>query len=275
MTTATIKSMNLYSRADRVFNDLKAAGIGPGDPLDVDVLSRFDQYHYFGTDAVDEAIVAAGITQGSRVLDIGAGIGGPARYLAAKTGCTVTAIELQRELNDVARELTGRCGLSDKIEHRCGDVLAQDLTGGGYDAVVSWLCFYHIPDRAGLLRQCMTALRPGGTLYVEDLFSIGAFSAAEAPLVSNMLFGNYLPSRETYETELASAGLRDISFNDMTAAWTPFVNARRDAYLENRATNLAVHGAEITDGMEAFYDAVAALFNGGNLGGARVVARKP
>lgn len=275
MTGTAIKSMKLYSQVDRIFNDLRAAGFDGDAPLSADILSQYDQYHYYGTDAVDEAIAAARITADSKVLDIGSGIGGPARHLAATAGCHVTAVEIQPDLNEVAAQLTRRCGLSALIDHRCADVLSEPLPAGGFDAVVSWLCFYHIPDRAGLLSQCHKALKPGGTLYAEDLFALGEFRDREAVLVSQMLFGNYMPSAAQYQNDLAKAGFSDITFDDLTDHWAPFVYQRLDAYLQNRKRNVSIHGSEIVDGMEAFYAAVADLFRGGNLGGARVVARKP
>ena len=102
MGKSEIKSMNLYSQVDRVFNDLRAAGIADDAPVDVATLSQFDQYHYFGTDAVDEAIAAAAVSESSRVLDIGSGLGGPARYLADRTGC----------------RRWGLCGIRDRADSR-------------------------------------------------------------------------------------------------------------------------------------------------------------
>ncbi len=275
MSDTAIKSMKLYSQVDRVFNDLRAAGIAGDAPLSVELLSRFDQYHYYGTDAVDEAVERAGITAASKVLDVGSGIGGPARYLADTTGCSVTAIELQADLNDVASQLTARCGLGERIAHRCADILAAPLPKDHFDAVVSWLCFYHIPDRRGLLAQCFATLRPGGVLYVEDLFALGEFTADQQALLAHMLFANYLPSPATYRADLEAAGFQDIAFEDVTGHWAPFVAGRLQNYLAERAKNVATHGQAVVDDMETFYRAVNDLFKGGSLGGARVVARKP
>ena len=55
-----IKTMKLYHQVERVFNELTALGIGQSDPVDVELLSQFDQYHYFGTAAVDEGVRRGG-----------------------------------------------------------------------------------------------------------------------------------------------------------------------------------------------------------------------
>ena len=88
-----IDTMKFYSQVERIYNELRELGYADDAALDVEALFAFDQYHFYGIDAVDEAIQRAGIKAGQRVLDVGSGIGGPARYLAHKTGCQVTAVE--------------------------------------------------------------------------------------------------------------------------------------------------------------------------------------
>ena len=141
-----MKAMKLYDRVERIHNELALLDLDGAMPLTVEQLTPFDQYHYFGTDAVDEAIAALGLRPGMRVLDVGSGIGGPARYIAARSGAHVTALELQPDLDALAADLTQRCGLADLVEHRCGNIL--DGIGEAYDAVISFLCFLHIGDTA-------------------------------------------------------------------------------------------------------------------------------
>ena len=102
MSEENIKTMKLYSRVDRVYAQLRDAGIGDDEPIPLDVLNRFDQYHYHGTDAVDEGIARLALASQHRVLEVGSGLGGPARYIASRVGCTVTALELQPDMHEVA-----------------------------------------------------------------------------------------------------------------------------------------------------------------------------
>ena len=112
-----IKSMTLYHHVDRVVNELRELGKPNDEPLRVDELTPFDQLHYHSTEAVDEAIRATGIGEGSSVLEIGSGLGGPSRYLAATSGVAVTALELQEDHHRMAVDLTRRCGLADRVTH--------------------------------------------------------------------------------------------------------------------------------------------------------------
>ena len=274
MKTTAIKSMKLYSRVERIYDELRNIGIGEDDPLTVADLLPFDQYHYFGALAVDQAIAALAIEAAGRVLDVGSGLGGPARYMAEKTGCRVTAIELQSDLDDVARSLTARCGLAGRVEHVCGDVLTAALEAGGYDAVVSWLAVYHIAEPGRLFARLHDALRPGGMIYVEDFFLHGGFSAEEQPILDEVIYAQSLPKRDEYIGHLKDAGFHDIRFEDMTGQWMPFVIERATAYRARLDEHRALHGREMTDALDRFYDGVATLFRGGSFGGLRVTAKR-
>jgi len=275
MTDDAIKSMKLYQGVERIYNDLADIGIGADDPLTVGDLTPFDQLHYFGTDAVDAAIAALGIDGASRVLDVGAGLGGPARYMAQRTGCHVTALELQADIDGIARSLTGRCGLADRVTHRCGDVLTATLAANAHDALVSWLAFYHIADHQALFAKAIATLKPGGRLYVEDLFRHGDFNTDEQHAVTEKIYGQTLHLRDDYVGVLRDAGFVDVGFEDMTESWRGFTRARRDAYHANRAAHTAIHGEVTVAALTDFYDTVVMLFDGGKLGGATLTARKP
>lgn len=267
--------MKLYNKVERILTELHALGIDDDAPLSVDDLTPFDQYHYYGTEAVDHAAAAIGIDAQARVLEVGSGIGGPARYLASSTGCHVTALELQSDLNETAMHLTQRCALADSVTHVCGDVLDGGQNGGQFDALVSFLCFLHIPDREALFARCFNALKPGGRLYVEDFAKHTEPSAEEWVLLKDKILCPYLPTPAGYEDQLRAAGFEDVVAEDVSAAWASFTRERHDAWNARRERNLDLHGAEITDGMEDFYKTAADLSASGVLGGLRICARRP
>jgi len=149
-----IKSMKLYTHVERIENELAEIGKSPSDPISVDELSAFDQLHYHDTAALDVALSVIGGGTDQHWLEIGSGIGGPARYLAQRGDIRITALELQPDQNELAARLTRRCGVDAQIVHACGDFLDYDFAGQQFDAVVSWLALYHIPARPGLLAKC-------------------------------------------------------------------------------------------------------------------------
>jgi len=273
--TDNIKTMKLYHQVDRVFNELHALGIGEHEPVEVGTLSAFDQYHYLGTDAVDEAITRLKINPSMRVLEVGGGIGGPSRYLAHASGCHVTALELQPDLNATATELTQRCQLQGRVTHLCGNILDGPPGNQQYDALVSWLTFLHIPQRQDLYRHCYDSLMPGAGIYVEDYVQRGKLSEQEREALSRDVYCDHVPDMDEYQDELEQAGFENIELHDMSEVWTQFVVERQNAFEHARERNESLHGAELVEGLSGFYATIVNLFQAGNLGGICFVARKP
>jgi cyclopropane fatty-acyl-phospholipid synthase-like methyltransferase len=272
---ASIASMPLYTHTDRIARGLAAQGIGPADPIPPERLFALDQWHYHGTDAVRAAAEHFGLTAASRVLDIGSGVGGPARYLAHTTGCHVTAVELQPELHALAVDLTHRSGLDDRVTHLCGDALAIALPDAAFDAAVSWLAILHMPDRRKLFARLAHALRPGGGVYVEDLCMRAPFAPADLRDVHEIVFGMTVTSIADYASDAASAGFADIVTTDLTEDWAPFADTRLQAWRANHAEYARIHGEGAYAAQELFYSVILRLYESGSLGGVRLAARRP
>src|ERR1700746_1698022 len=120
----------------RIDDALRAAGGDPGRPSHRD-LWPFDQLHSRGIVATREHAERARIAAGMYVLDVGCGLGGASRYLAAECGCRGAAIDLTPNFVDAARILTARCGLADRIEIRHANALAVPFPDGTFDHVWS------------------------------------------------------------------------------------------------------------------------------------------
>lgn len=264
--------MKLYSDVHRIYNNLAAMGLGPDDSLTVAQLTPFDQYHYEGTEAVDLALERLDLQPGEALLDIGSGIGGPARYIADKTGVQVTALELQPDLDAVARDLTARCGLATRVTHVCGNIL-DGAPRGPFDGIISMLCMLHIPDKPRLFAAARAALKPGRAMYIEDFARARPLSAAETESLAVKVQAVDLPTPAEYRAHLQAAGFTEITLQDVTAEWRHFSAGRVNAARATRAAQVALHGESTVAGLEDFYEAVDALWQGGALTGLRVVAQ--
>src|SRR5215475_7455420 len=120
---------NLLSRLNAA---LEEDGVDPNHPS-IDALAPYDQFHGRGLEATLEI---AGLVRASRadhILDIGSGIGGPARYFANRFGCRVTGIDLTPEFCDVARHLTRLLGLEDRVAFEVGDALGMPFADNNFD----------------------------------------------------------------------------------------------------------------------------------------------
>ena len=269
-----IKSMKLYTHVERIQNELLELGKGVGEPLDVDELSALDQLHYHGTEALDEALHRLDAGADQRWLEIGSGIGGPARYLVHRGGVRVTALELQPDQNELAIELTRRCNIESRVDHVCADFLDFDFGLQRFDAVVSWLALYHIPERPRLLERCHTLLKPGGYFYTEDLCSLAEIGAAQRVDLERDLYAITLPRLDEYQNDLENAGFEVLHCEDVSADWAQFTRARLAAYRSERPRHVRVHGEATVQALDDFYSAVDHHFHSGKLGGLRLCARR-
>jgi SAM-dependent methyltransferase len=137
--------------------------------LTVAQLAPLDQFHTRGIHATAELAGVAGLDPSTRVLDLGCGIGGPARYLAATFGCRVTGVDLSPAFIDAANYLTARCGLSDRITLLAGDALHLPFEDAAFDTVFLQHVAMNIEDRAALYAEVQRILAPGGRFVTYDL----------------------------------------------------------------------------------------------------------
>ena len=269
-----VKDMKLYAEAGSILADLEAMGYANGSPLTVDAVTAFDQLHYHGADSVRYGVGQLGIDATARVLEIGAGWGGPSRVIAAATGARVVALELQPDFHRVGESLTARCGLADLVSHQRADFLTVDYPAGSFDHAVSWLALYHIPDRAAYTAKIHHLLRPGGMLFIEDLMQGTAYAAADAETLSRELFSNSMVSAADYVASVEQAGFEVVAADTMTQDWRAFTTERLAAFDANRARFIARHSEALFEARRHFYAKIVEYFSADAIGGMRLVARK-
>lgn len=269
-------------RVAAVNNALAKRGkeFGPLTVEDLTSLGHLDQYHYMGTEACDEAIQILGLNKESKVLDIGSGIGGPARYMAMKSGSDFTGVELQHDLNVAATDLTERVGLHDKVRFVTGDFLHKFQTKDpslliGFDHMISFLVILHVADRPALLQAASDSLKPGGTFLIEDFALVGDhFTPAEVTNLKSVVSAHTVTSNATYIAELEAAGFTDIEVDDLSEPWRKWTKARHESYRASREETIKMHGEKLYNDRVHFYEIIDELFSGGNLGGVRITGRK-
>ena len=274
--TLRVKDMKLYAEAGSILVDLEATGHRTESiaPLPVEAVSAFDQLHYHGAASVEHGIDQLGIRADNRVLEIGAGWGGPSRGIAARTGARVVALELQEDFHSVGESLTARCGLADRVSHHRGNFLTIDYPAGSFDHAVSWLALYHIPDRAAYTTKIHHLLRPGGMLFVEDLIQGTAFDAADAETLNRELFANSMVGAADYITSIEQAGFEVVAADTMTEDWRTFTTERLAVFDNNRAEFMGRHSEALFEARRHFYAKIVEYFTVDAIGGMRLTARR-
>ncbi len=266
--------MNLYKSTNRFIKNYKFLISKLNRQPTLEELSDFDHLHYNGITSVDEAIIKTSINKKSLVLDIGSGIGGPARYLAKKTSAFIYAVELQKELNNIAVQLTNNYKLKKHIKHLQADILKYNFEKESFDAIVSWLALYHIPRRKKLLEKLNTVLKKRGFFYVEDFFLKSKLDKEDEYVLSKSFHANHLVEYELYIEELRSSGFQIIEVEDLSKEWIIFTKKRYFDYKKNISTYLKVHDNKTVNNVLKFYELAYNLLFKNKIGGIRYVCSK-
>jgi SAM-dependent methyltransferase len=138
------------------------------DTLTIDDLAPFDQFHGGGKGATVRLARLAGLTPGMRVLDVGGGLGGPARTLAVECGCHVTVVDLTASYVRAAQVLTAQLGLEDRVTHHASDALELPFDDGAFDVVWTQNSGMNIAAKERLYEGFHRVLRPGGVLALQE-----------------------------------------------------------------------------------------------------------
>ncbi len=131
---------------------LRAIGKDPGNVTLRD-LAPLDHYHGGGYPATLELARRANLQPGQRVLDVGGGLGGPARTLAAEFGCTVTVLDLTEEFCRTGELLTTWTNLSHQVTFQQGNALALPFPDHSFDVVWAEYSFMNIAEGGALCRH--------------------------------------------------------------------------------------------------------------------------
>jgi ubiquinone/menaquinone biosynthesis C-methylase UbiE len=232
---------------------LVAAGKDP-DRLTVDDLAAMDEFHVGGRQATQELASQMDLRPGLRVLDIGCGIGGPARFLAEQYGCTVTGIDLTEEYVSVAQSLTRRVGLTEKVRFCRAGAAAVPFRAASFDRAYMIHVGMNIADKAAVFADVRRVLQPGGLFAIYDIVRDGPGDVkfpvpwASTPAIS------FLAPLSEYREGLAAAEFTIVAERNRRAFAIEFFERARPAGLrplmgQNAGEKVANVASAIAGGM--------------------------
>jgi ubiquinone/menaquinone biosynthesis C-methylase UbiE len=200
---------------DRMKQALEKAGLGSG-PLQWSDLVGFDQFHVRGLEATKEMADALKLKPGQSVLDVGSGLGGPARYLAAVHGVHVTGIDLTPDYVAVSDYLSERAGLAGKLTFQQGDATDLPFKDEQFDVAWTQHVAMNIPDKSKLYKSVWRVLKPGGRFAIYD-----AIQGNDQPVIYPTPWArdetiSFLATESEIEQALTGAGFSTLSFVDGT-----------------------------------------------------------
>ncbi|KZS59840.1 class I SAM-dependent methyltransferase [Mycobacterium pseudokansasii] len=191
--------------AGKDLNHLTPADLGP-----------LEDFHTMGRYATTQLVELAEITGHDHVLDAGSGIGGTARFVAARCGCPVTAVDLTDEYCQTNRWLNGLVGLDDRITVAQADVTALPLPDSTFDVVISQHVQMNVADKERLYTEAHRVLGCGGRLALWDIM-IGDYAELDYPLPwADQPARSQLVTRDQLRTVIESCGFAIEHWNDLT-----------------------------------------------------------
>lgn len=210
-----------YSARDieaRILAAVRAAGLNPEQGLSPEELGALDHFHTGGLGASRELLELAQIRAEDRVLDIGAGLAGPARLLASALGCRVDCIEMSPDYCAAAVLLNRLTGLDERIDVHQGSALELPFPNFSFDAVWMQNVGMNIADKQTLYAEIYRVLKPGGRFAFQEM-AAGEVATAYFPLPwATDPADSCLVSAEEMRSVLAESGFIAELFEDTSDA---------------------------------------------------------
>ncbi|MET7281780.1 class I SAM-dependent methyltransferase [Kribbella sp. NPDC005582] len=207
---------------------LDAAGLDRATLRPAD-LAPVDEFHIRGRAASLEILEALALTSESQVLDLGSGLGGPARTLAELTGCTVTGVDLTAEFCEVATAFSDWTGLSERTRFLVRDATATGLPDATMDAALTVHVAMNISGKHALYAEAFRVLRPGGRFVAYDVLQ-GEGGAVHYPVPwANDSSTSFLATPEDMRELLPAAGfevISEVDSSDESLVWFQQMRAR-------------------------------------------------
>jgi SAM-dependent methyltransferase len=257
----------------RLESALRADGADPARPT-IEALAPYDQFHGRGLEATEDMASLILVRPTDHLLDVGSGLGGPARWLSTRFGCRITGIDLTPEFCAIAEHFTRLIGLDARVHFQVGNALAMPFDDGTFDGAYSMFVSMNIADKARLYREICRVLKSGGWLVLSEIARGQKGDVMYPTPWAATAAESFLSTVDDTRKGLRGAGFEvEQVKNDLQRALD--FGARSRAMVERGdkppyRANTLIHG----DAAGATLANVARAYQGGSLIPIEVVARK-
>jgi ubiquinone/menaquinone biosynthesis C-methylase UbiE len=209
----------------RIYERLRLLGFEERNLLSPKDTAALDQFHVGGFEASVRLAQLLCPSHRSYVLDVGSGLGGPSRYLAANYGCRVVGIDITKEYCGVASKLAKDMGLQDLVEYREGDARDLPFPDESFDLVWTQHASMNIAEKPDLYEGIFRVLKAGGRFAVHDVVQ-----GATGPILFPVPWArtaaiSYLQTSEAMRKTIENAGFALMVWNDVTESALEFLDA--------------------------------------------------
>lgn len=226
--------------AERILAAVRAT-LPAGAPLTADALSAADQLHGRGVEATKELVALLAPKPGEQVLDIGCGVGGSARWIAAHCGCHVTGIDLTEAFCRAAVTLNEAVGLSQNVTILHGSATALPFADTTFDRAYSHNVVMNIADKRAFYREALRVLNPGGVLALINLIA-GPTGTPHYPAPwAASAATSFLATFEETRADLLAEGFEILVLDDTTERGRGARRAHAERLRSGSAPQLGTH----------------------------------
>lgn len=179
---------------------------GLSEASEIDQLASVDEFHMGGRAATMGVAEQLRLGPGLRVLDIGCGLGGTARFLAAAYGCDVAGVDITREFVEVGERLNRHLGLAERISLSVASALATPYADSSFDRATMLHVGMNIADKTALFSEIARVMRSDGYLVVYDVMRSDDQPLAYPVAWANDEATSFVGSPEGYRQAMESSG---------------------------------------------------------------------
>jgi ubiquinone/menaquinone biosynthesis C-methylase UbiE len=225
---------------------------------------------------LDELIQETGIGADTYALDVGSGVGGPAVYIANKTGCRLTGIDISDVGVETANKLASGAGLSDRVNFILGDAMDMPFPDNSFDVAISVNVMNVFKDKEALFRHVLRVLKPKGLFA----FLSGTFDMPDDPkIIDDMAHGYLIPQYydtvDGYKSMLKQAGFMTLKVIEYVWDFRIQNKLWGDAYKKHYDAIVKEQGKENTDLHIIYFDTYLKLIDEGRAGNHLFISQKP
>jgi MPBQ/MSBQ methyltransferase len=211
--SAEIRVAQHYAAANleqRILAAFEAAG-KPRASITADDLAVVDEFHIGGREATEAIAAQMLLRPGMKLLDIGSGIGGPARYFASAHGCQVTGIDITAEYVRTAKTLSALVGVSSSVQFKQGSATFLPFGNDSFEGAYMFHVGMNIQNKVKLIREVKRVLRSEAIFAVYDVMRIGP-GELQYPLPwASKKEESFVATLDDYRRALANEGLSSVA----------------------------------------------------------------
>lgn len=256
-----------YGDADllsRILSALEADGYDL-ERLQSEDLAPVEEFHIGGRESTEYAVTKMSLTPAQRVLDIGCGIGGAARYIASAYGCKVNGIDLTPEFIHCGQDLTKRLRLQELVKLDVASALDLPFRDGVFDAAITLHVAMNIRDRQRLYLETARVLKPGAVLCIFDVMRKSDAKLTYPVPWATTAETSFLKTPEQMNTLLEDAGFVVREVEDRSSMAMTFFKKRlasTSAATGNKPSALGIHLVMKEQAKEKFENTLSNIQNG-------------